>query len=297
MEVSKDIQCEHETLVQIIENNDTDALTALTVDDFALQENKYIYNLLLQMFLSGKEITPVNFAIENKDALQKIDSKFNLPDFMHLMVYGDIDARIKRLQEKTNVRKVIALRDSINHSLTKNDKSDAIFDAIEKELIKFQSTGFTRTEITPEKLAETCIETIANRRDKEKLNNKVRSDWQLLKAAAMKLKTMAQQLDLVVIMIAQLNKSGNLAQASQMDQEADLWLNLTRVREEEQLAKMYPFNAIAYVNKARNAENEVALPLLFTGDTLTFISDREEAEEWQKNNGKTITSFDDFSRK
>ena len=442
MEVSKDTQCEREVLVQIIESNNTDALTALTVDDFALQENKYIYNLLLQMFLSGKEITPVNFAIDNKDALQKVDSKFNLPDFMHVMVYGDIGARIKRLQEKTNVRKVIALRDSINNSLTKNEKSDAIFSEIENELIKYQSTGFTRTEITPEQLAETCIETISNRRDRDKLNKKViftgykelnyitggfergdlviisaksgdgksalamnlsyhiamiqkrpvyyinsemtteqmalrwaaitskfnyrkmkvgditddemvkicenvdkvyksklytltipdlqianiltelrkakrkynidvavvdyigrmdmtdnkdKEDWKLLKAAAMKLKTMAQQLDLVVIMIAQLNKAGNLAQASQMDQEADLWLNLTRVREEDQLAKMYPFNAIAYVNKARNAENEVALPLLFTGDTLTFISDKEEAEEWQKNNGKTITSFEDFS--
>ena len=117
-------------------------------------------------------------------------------------------------------------------------------------------------------------------------DNKDKEDWKLLKAAAMKLKTMAQQLDLVVIMIAQLNKSGNLAQASQMDQEADLWLNLTRVRDEEQLGKMYPFNAIAYVNKARNAENEVALPLLFTGDTLTFISNKEEAEQWQR----TITS-------
>ena len=127
-------------------------------------------------------------------------------------------------------------------------------------------------------------------------DNKDKEDWKLLKAAAMKLKTMAQQLDLVVIMIAQLNKAGNLAQASQMDQEADLWLNLTRVREEDQLAKMYPFNAIAYVNKARNAENEVALPLLFTGDTLTFISDKEEAEQWQASNGKMITSFEDFSQ-
>ena len=443
MEVSKDAQCEREVLIQIIENNNTDALTALTVDDFALQENKYIYGLLLQMFLNGKEITPVNFAIDNKDALHKVDSKFNLPDFMHVMVYGDIGARIKRLQEKTNIRKVLALRDTINNSVNLNKKSDAIFSEIENELIKYQSTGFTRTEITPEQLAETCIETISNRRDKDKLKHKViftgykelnyitggfergdlviisaksgdgksalamnlsyhiamiqkrpvyyinsemtteqmalrwaaitskfnyrkmkvgditdaemvticenvdkvyksklytltipdlqianiltelrkakrkynidvavvdyigrmdmtdnkdKEDWKLLKAAAMKLKTMAQQLDLVVIMIAQLNKSGNLAQASQMDQEADLWLNLTRVREEEQLDKMYPFNAIAYVNKARNAENEVALPLLFTGDTLTFISDKEEAEQWQKDNGKTTTSFEDFSQ-
>lgn len=441
MEVSKDVQCEREVLVQIIEDNNIDALTLLTDKDFAAAEHKCIFNLLNDMFIAGKPINSVGFAIENKEKLNSIGGGFRITDFLHQTVYGDINARIERLKEKTNIRKVIALRDSINNALTKGNKADAIFNGLENELIKYQSTGFTRTEITPEQLAETCIETISNRRDKEKLNKKViftgykelnyitggfergdlviisaksgdgksalamnlsyhiamiqkrpvyyinsemtteqmalrwaaitskfnyrkmkvgditddemvkicenvdkvyksklytltipdlqianiltelrkakrkynidvavvdyigrmdmtenkdKEDWKLLKAAAMKLKTMAQQLDLVVIMIAQLNKAGNLAQASQMDQEADLWLNLTRVREEEQLAKMYPFNAIAYVNKARNAENEVALPLLFTGDTLTFISDKEEAEEWQKNNGKTITSFEDF---
>lgn len=433
MEVSKDIQCERETLVQIITSGDTDALTELTINDFAGAENKYIFTLLNQMFLSGKEINPVAFAIENKDALKQMDVNFSVSEFLRVMVFGDISLRIKRLQEKTNVRKIVALRDNINNALIKGKKADVIFSELENELIKYQSTGFTRTEITPEKLAEACIETISERRDKDKRNNKVifsgfkelnyitggfergdliiisaksgdgksalamnlsyqiamiqkrptyyinsemtteqmalrwaaitsqfnyrkmkvgdvtddemvnicenvdkvyksklytltipdlqianilteirkakrkynidvvvidyigrmdmtdnkdKEDWKLLKAAAMKFKTMAQQLDLVVIMIAQLNKSGNLAQASQMDQEADLWLNLTRVREEEQLEKMYPYNAIAYVNKARNAENEVALPLLFTGDTLTFISDKEEAEEWQRKHGK-----------
>ena len=442
MEVNKDVQCEREVLIQIIEDNNIDALTLLTDKDFAAAEHKCIFNLLNDMFIAGKPINPVGFAIENKEKLNSIGGGFTITDFLHQPVYGNINARIERLKEKTNIRKVVALRDSINNELDKGKKADAIFSGLENELIKYQSTGFTRTEITPEQLAETCIETISNRRDKEKLNKKViftgykelnyitggfergdlviisaksgdgksalamnlsyhiamiqkrpvyyinsemtteqmalrwaaitskfnyrkmkvgditddemvkicenvdkvyksklytltipdlqianiltelrkakrkynidvavvdyigrmdmtenkdKEDWKLLKAAAMKLKTMAQQLDLVVIMIAQLNKSGNLAQASQMDQEADLWLNLTRVREEEQLAKMYPFNAIAYINKARNAENEVALPLLFTGDTLTFISDKEEAEEWQKNNGKTITSFEDFS--
>lgn len=438
MEVSKDIQCERETLVQIITGNDADALTALTENDFAGAEHKYIFKLLNQMLVNGKELSPVSFAMENKDALMRMDVNFSVAEFLRVMVFGDVGARIQRLQEKTNVRKVIALRDNINSLLTKNKKSDAIFSEIENELIKYQSTGFTRTEITPEQLAETCIETISNRRDKEKLNKKViftgykelnyitggfergdlviisaksgdgksalamnlsyqiamiqkrpvyyinsemtteqmalrwaaitskfnyrkmkvgnitddemiticenvdkvyksklytltipdlqianiltelrkakrkynidvavvdyigrmdmtdnkdKEDWKLLKAAAMKLKTMAQQLDLVVIMIAQLNKSGNLAQASQMDQEADLWLNLTRVRDEEQLGKMYPFNAIAYVNKARNAENEVALPLLFTGDTLTFISNKEEAEQWQSKHNKAKAEY------
>ena len=438
MEVGKDITCEHETLVQIIEENNTDALATLTVNDFAAQENKHIYNLLLQMFLNGQEITPTTFAIGNKDELKKIDSNFNFPEFMRVMVYGDIDTRIKRLQEKTNVRKVLDLRDKINNALNLGRTSSAIFDGIEKELIKFQSTGFTRTEITPEKLAEACVETIAQRRDKENRNKKVifsgykelnyltggfekgdlviisaksgdgksalamnlsyhiamvqkrpvyyvnsemtteqmalrwaaitsqfnyrkmkvgditdeemvhicenvdkvyksklytltipdlqianiltelrkakrkynaevavvdyigrmdmtenkdKEDWKLLKAAAMKLKTIAQQLDMVVIMIAQLNKAGNLAQASQMDQEADLWLNLTKITDEQQLEKLYPYNYVAYVNKARNAEKDVSLPLLFTGDTLTFISDKEEAEEWQSKYGKGFEAF------
>ena len=130
MEVSRDIQCERETLVQIITSGDTDALTALTTNDFAGADNQYIYGLLNEMFINGKEINPASFAISNKDALKKIDSNFSISDYLRLMVYGDISLRIKRLQEKTNVRKIVALRDSINTALTKGKKSDAIFDGI-----------------------------------------------------------------------------------------------------------------------------------------------------------------------
>lgn len=44
MEVSKDVQCEREVLIQIIEDNNIDALTLLTDKDFAAAENKCIFN-------------------------------------------------------------------------------------------------------------------------------------------------------------------------------------------------------------------------------------------------------------
>ena len=113
MEVSKDIQCERETLVQIITGNDADALTALTENDFAGAEHKYIFKLLNQMLINGKELSPVSFAMENKDALMQMDVNFSVSEFLRVMVFGDVGARIQRLQEKTNVRKVIALRDNI----------------------------------------------------------------------------------------------------------------------------------------------------------------------------------------
>ena len=56
MEVSKDVQCEREVLIQIIEDNNIDALTLLTDKDFAAAEHKCIFNLLNDMFIAGKAI-------------------------------------------------------------------------------------------------------------------------------------------------------------------------------------------------------------------------------------------------
>lgn len=81
-----------------------------------------------------------------------------------------------------------------------------------------------------------------------------KEDWQILKSAAQKLKTLAQDLGIIVVMIAQLNERGKLAQSSYMSHEADLWINLTRI-EEDNLNKFYPFNMLLQLKKARNASN------------------------------------------
>lgn len=110
-------------------------------------------------------------------------------------------------------------------------------------------------------------------------NNPNRKDWELLKSAAQKLKTMAQDLQMVVIMIAQLSESGRLAQASYMSHECDLWLNLTKIQKED-LEKYEPWNFVAQIRKARNADTGKPMFLRFDGDTITFTDRKKVAEEW-----------------
>lgn len=460
--VESDFLCERETLIQIIEDKkNLDALTVLTNDDFADAENKAIFGLLNEMFTEGKDINPTSFAVNNKDALLNINSNLTVASFMKAMVTGDINNRVERLKEKTNIRKIIKLRNKINFSLENDSKAENIFDGIEKELLTFHGTGVARKEIMPQELADVCLEVINERRDKEKRNNKLlftsyprfnyttggfekgdlviisaetgggksafamniayqigmvqkrptyyinsemtteqmalrwasilsstiytklkigaiteeevvpicesldkvynsklytltipdlqianvlteirksqrkygiefvvvdyigrmdltnsadKKDWELLKSAAQKLKTLAQELKIVIVMIAQLNANGRLAQSSYMAHEADLWINLTKVEEKEKLKEIEPYNIIAFIKKSRNSESNVALPFYFYGDKLTFIENKEKAafakqeesenekcygkqmEQYSNSSDNEPTSFDSFAK-
>lgn len=108
---------------------------------------------------------------------------------------------------------------------------------------------------------------------------KNREDWQVLTGAARKLKTVAQEEQIVVIMIAQLNASGRLAQASYMTHEADLWISLRRPDDKEVGAfgqSGEPWNMILEIRKARNASQGI-LPLYYHGSRLRFTDNLQEA--------------------
>lgn len=110
-------------------------------------------------------------------------------------------------------------------------------------------------------------------------------EWQLLLNSARLLKTVATQLKIVVIMVAQLTKDGaSLAQGSYMKNECDLWLNITRWRDEGDLQENYPWNCFLEVRKARNVETGRRLRMYFNGDTLTFTDDEEQAAKYAKKN-------------
>ena len=66
------------------------------------------------------------------------------------------------------------------------------------------------------------------------INSRDVQEWQLMEAAARTLKTMAQELDIVVVMVAQLSSNGiSLAKGANMKNECDLWMNLSRIGNEE----------------------------------------------------------------
>ena len=97
-------------------------------------------------------------------------------------------------------------------------------------------------------------------------------EWQMLYASAKRLKSLAVELDAVVIMIAQAKEDGYLAKAKHMADEADLWLNLVKIKEED-LFKTYPWNYMIEFKKGRNIQLGKQLPLFFNGSTVTFTDD------------------------
>lgn len=111
------------------------------------------------------------------------------------------------------------------------------------------------------------------------LNNKDIAEWQVMKSAAQRLKTLAHELQLTVVMVAQLREDGKaLAQASYMKHEADLWINLSRMKDDKEKTS-WPWNCTLDFRKARNVESGRSVLMRFDGDTLTFTDRRKEAEK------------------
>lgn len=110
------------------------------------------------------------------------------------------------------------------------------------------------------------------------MNQKDVKEWQVLLNAARMLKTLAQEQDITVIMVAQLTADGGrLAQGSYMKHEADLWVNIKRFSEDD-LYKARPWNCCLEFRKARNTETGKKLLMNFYGDMLTFTDDQKEAQ-------------------
>lgn len=108
-------------------------------------------------------------------------------------------------------------------------------------------------------------------------------EWQLMLNSARKLKTLATELNVVIIMVAQLTKDGgSLAQGSYMKHEADLWVNICRWKNQEALQKNYPWNCFLEVRKARNVDTNTGLRMYFHGDTLAFTDKEEQAIAYAK---------------
>lgn len=108
-------------------------------------------------------------------------------------------------------------------------------------------------------------------------NAKLREDQVLLNAAK-RLKTLAQQCKVVMFMVAQVRKDGQLQSASYMENEADLHLRLEPMDEEEvnaMIAKLLPWNYRLYVAKGRNCQKGWSF-MQFNGEKLTFYG--EEAK-------------------
>lgn len=95
----------------------------------------------------------------------------------------------------------------------------------------------------------------------------------VLKNIAKKMKTLAQELKITIIMLAQLNEDEKLEGAKAMKNEADLFAYLQEVTNQEELFNIAPYNYYLVIDKNRDGKS-MRLRLKFIGEKLTFVGEK-----------------------
>lgn len=101
-------------------------------------------------------------------------------------------------------------------------------------------------------------------------------EWQVLEGICKTLKTIAQELNIVVIVLAQLNDDKTLQAAKRMRNEADIMIKILPMSKEDmeeakgQHYKKDP-NYWLYLDKNRDGQGEALIPVLFRKETLQVV--------------------------
>lgn len=107
-------------------------------------------------------------------------------------------------------------------------------------------------------------------------------EWQVLEQILKGTKILAQTLEIAVLVLVQLNPDGTLQGAKRMENECDLMLKLLPVsaegkdKLEEAKKKRYEdFNYRIFINKARDTESGISIPIVFD-KTVQIMREAEE---------------------
>lgn len=109
----------------------------------------------------------------------------------------------------------------------------------------------------------------------DKLDDNLK-EWQILELICKDLKSLAQELGIAVMVLAQLNDDQKLQGAKRMKNEADIFLKVQPLTQEQQdqLAVKYPgypLNYQIWVEKNRDGISEVSVPVQFVKSTLRLL--------------------------
>lgn len=112
-------------------------------------------------------------------------------------------------------------------------------------------------------------------------------EWQVLEQIIKKLKILAQTLEVACFVLVQLNEDGTLQGARRMKNECDLMLKLlqvdneTKERIESKYKKQYEdFDYRIYVDKSRDSESGITIPLVFDKGRQQITEAKEKADVW-----------------
>lgn len=120
-----------------------------------------------------------------------------------------------------------------------------------------------------------------------------RDEWQVLEQIVRYLKQMAQNLNIAIMCLVQLNKDGSLQGAKRMKNETDLMLNLKPMDPDEKQADKFqkkvekankrryePFNYYLEVDKNRDGETGKIIPIVFNKRTQQIRQAKVITNDW-----------------
>jgi replicative DNA helicase len=124
------------------------------------------------------------------------------------------------------------------------------------------------------------------------------SEWQMLEQTVKGCKILAQELEIAVIVLVQLNEDGALQGAKRMKNECDLMLKLLplpfggkkedeeaetvirEIRQENKGKEFEPFNYRLLIDKARDAAGGSSIPLVFDKDRQQIRQAKPKEDVW-----------------
>lgn len=127
------------------------------------------------------------------------------------------------------------------------------------------------------------------------------AEWQVLEQIIKSQKILAQTLDIACLVLVQLNPDGTLQGAKRMENECDLMLKLLPVDAEGQ-AKVEQargkhfedFNYRIFINKARDTESGVSIPLIFD-KAKQQIREAQEVQTGWENVGTAVGGYSQWN--
>jgi replicative DNA helicase len=170
--------------------------------------------------------------------------------------------------------------------LATGDISDEELATITHSLDKMHSSGFY--SVTRPELTINDVHSIANRFKAQRsirvlvidyvgrmeTSDPKLKEYQVLRAIAKRLKTLAQSLGITVIMLAQLTEDDKLEGAKGMKNECDLMIYLDEMTNDLSLEYGNAFNYFLVIDKNRNGPRGL-IPLKFNGEKLLFQGEAE----------------------
>ena len=117
-------------------------------------------------------------------------------------------------------------------------------------------------------------------------------EWQIMRLAANRLKTLAQKYETCVIMCCQLTDQGTLQGSKAMKNECDMWLSINRLKENDDIFKnkrlidIFPYNTFIDIEKARNVSDATSMLFRYEGAMMRFCDSEEKIKDMIDENKK-----------